>query len=47
MQGADGAWRPVPLNRGELLSFYFCSGYDITTAAGRQSDDDVTGVGCA
>jgi hypothetical protein len=33
----------VPPDR---LSFYFCSGYDVGTAAGRQQNDDVAGVGC-
>jgi hypothetical protein len=39
-------WRSVTLDRDQRLSFYFCSGYDIATASGRQSDDDLTGVGC-
>ncbi|MGZ4572228.1 MAG: hypothetical protein ACXVXU_15260 [Blastococcus sp.] len=42
----SGVWRPVTLNRDEHLSFYFCSGYDLATAAGRQVNDDVTGLGC-
>lgn len=44
---ATGTWVPVDLDRDERLSFYFCSGYDLTTAAGRVADDDLTGVGCA
>jgi hypothetical protein len=43
---ASGAWRPVTLDRDEHLSFYFCSGYDIGTAAGRAVDRDLIGVGC-
>ena len=43
---ATGTWRPITLDREERLSFYFCSGYDVTTASGRQTDDDITGVGC-
>lgn len=43
---ATGTWRPLTLHRAENLSFYFCSGYDIGTAAGRQVDDDIAGVGC-
>src|SRR3954453_2058041 len=39
-------WRGVTLDRDQRLSFYFCSGYDIATASGRQHDDDLTGVGC-
>ena len=38
--------RSVTLERDQRLSFYFCSGYDIATASGRQHDDDLTGVGC-
>src|SRR4051795_7334011 len=38
--------QPVPLDRDQRLSFYFCSGYDVATASGRQHDDDLTGVGC-
>ena len=31
---ATGTWQPITLDRGEHLSFYFCSGYDIATASG-------------
>jgi hypothetical protein len=44
---SGGVWRPVTLNRSDGLSFYFCSGYALTTQAGRLVDDDVAGVGCA
>jgi len=44
---STGTWRSVPLDRADHLSFYFCSGYDIATASGRQTDDDIAGVGCA
>jgi hypothetical protein len=43
---ATGTWRPVTLDRGEHLSFYFCSGYDVATSSGRQADDDLADVGC-
>ena len=43
---ATGTWQPLTLDRAENLSCYFCSGYDIGTAAGRQADDDIAGVGC-
>ena len=43
---SSGTWRSVALDRAEHLSFYFCSGYDIGTASGRQVDDDIAGVGC-
>lgn len=43
---ATGTWRPVDLDRDELLSFYFCSGYDVATGDGRTADDDITDVGC-
>jgi dienelactone hydrolase len=43
---SSGTWRPIPLNRSDRLSFYFCSGYDIGTAEGRAVDDDMNGVGC-
>jgi hypothetical protein len=40
-------WHPVTLNRADRLSFYFCSGYDVTTASGvRAVNDDIAGVGC-
>src|SRR3954447_18559948 len=39
-------WRGVTLGGDRRLSCYFCSGYDIATASGRQHDDDLTGVGC-
>jgi hypothetical protein len=43
---ATGTWQPLTLDREERLSFYFCSGYDLATASGRQSDDDIAEVGC-
>jgi hypothetical protein len=43
---ATGTWQPITLDRGEHLSFYFCSGYDIATSSGRQVDDDIADVGC-
>jgi hypothetical protein len=43
---STGTWRTVPLDRAENLSFYFCSGYSLTTTAGTQRDDDIAGVGC-
>ena len=44
---SSGSWQPVTLNRADRLSFYFCSGYDIATASGRQVNDDIAGVGCS
>jgi dienelactone hydrolase len=41
-----GVWSPVRLHRDDLLSFYYCSAYDLHAAGGRVSDGDVTGVGC-
>lgn len=45
-----GTWQPLTLERTERLSFYPCSGYDITTdlatPSGRQTDDDNSDVGC-
>ena len=41
-----GVWKPVTLHRADRLSFYFCSGYDVGTASGRQQNDDIAGVGC-
>jgi hypothetical protein len=43
---SSGRWEPVILDRDERLSFYFCSGYDIATASGRQADHDIAGLGC-
>ncbi|NEK86739.1 alpha/beta hydrolase [Blastococcus saxobsidens] len=43
---ATGTWRPISLDRDENLSFYFCSGYAVTTADGAVRDDDLAGVGC-
>ena len=43
---SSGQWQPVTLNRADRLSFYFCSGYDVATATGRQQNDDIAGVGC-
>ncbi|GAA4126700.1 hypothetical protein GCM10022215_36590 [Nocardioides fonticola] len=37
-----GVWAPVTLRRDDLLSFYYCSAYDV---AGRR-DLDIAGVGC-
>ena len=41
-----GRWTPVTLRRERLLSFYYCSAYDVRDAAGRHRDLDVAGVGC-
>ena len=43
---ASGTWQPTTLDRGEHLSFYFCSGHDVATSTGRQVDDDIADVGC-
>ena len=42
---AGGVWAPIRLNRGDLLSRYYCSGIDIRRA-GRAVDPDLEGVGC-
>jgi hypothetical protein len=43
---ANGAWRPVTLNRSSRLSFYFCSGYAFRSSSGAfRSDPDVADVG--
>jgi len=42
----NGEWEPVTLRRDRLLSFYYCSAYDLATPYGRRSSGDVTGVGC-
>jgi dienelactone hydrolase len=42
-----GVWKPVRLHRDDLLSFYYCSGYDFRAADGAVvHDDDVARVGC-
>ncbi|MGZ6752029.1 MAG: alpha/beta hydrolase [Nocardioides sp.] len=41
-----GHWSPVTLHRDPLLSFYYCSAYDVHTPAGERASGDVTGVGC-
>jgi hypothetical protein len=41
-----GVWKPVTLNRDELLSGYYCSAYRLDTDRGVRRDDDVTDVGC-
>lgn len=38
----NGVWKPVTLRRDLLLSFYFCSAYDL----GEKRDLDITDVGC-
>lgn len=47
---AGGRWQPVRLSRNSNLSFYFCSGYDVSKLPGRTGehrDDDLAGVGCS
>jgi dienelactone hydrolase len=46
LEPTSSGWHPVLLNRADRLSFYFCSGYDLATSAGRQRNDDIAGVGC-
>jgi hypothetical protein len=46
LEPTSTGWHPVTLDRADRLSFYFCSGYDIATASGRQVNDDIAGVGC-
>jgi hypothetical protein len=42
---AVGDWEPVSLDRSELLSFYFCSGYSIRDGPKRRLNTDIGGVG--
>ena len=39
-----GVWSPVRLHRDELLSFYYCSAYGLSTPDGSVSDGDIAGV---
>lgn len=43
-----GRWAPVTLRRDRLLSFYYCSAYDVrgNGKTTRLRDGDLTGVGC-
>jgi hypothetical protein len=41
---AVGRWEPVQLDRDSLLSFYFCSGWDLKKAPKALSTDP-SGVG--
>lgn len=41
-----GRWAPVVLRRDGLLSFYYCSAYDVGSGRERRATGDVTGVGC-
>ncbi|MDN4172054.1 alpha/beta hydrolase [Nocardioides sp. SOB77] len=43
---AGGARRAVRLQRDDLLSFYYCSAYDLGRGEDRRTDGDVTDVGC-
>jgi hypothetical protein len=42
---AGGVWKPTRLERGDLLSRYYCSGVDLRTG-GRFVNPDLAGVGC-
>ena len=47
---AVGKWSPVKLDRSQLLSFYYCSGYDYRapgakSASERIASNDIAGVG--
>ncbi len=42
----NGEWSPVTLRRDPLLSFYYCSAYNLDTQGGVRRDGDITGVGC-
>jgi hypothetical protein len=41
-----GRFHPVQLDRADLLSFYYCSGYDLRDRGQRFTSVDVAGVGC-
>jgi hypothetical protein len=38
-----GVWKPVTLKRADRLSFYYCSGYAMTSTG---TNDDLAKVGC-
>ncbi|HEX4189940.1 MAG TPA: alpha/beta hydrolase [Marmoricola sp.] len=40
-----GVWAPVSLDRDDLLSFYYCSAYDLTSHGHKVRDPDIAGVG--
>jgi hypothetical protein len=41
-----GRFHPIQLKRADLLSFYYCSGYDLRDRGQRYTSVDVAGVGC-
>lgn len=43
---AGNGRRAIRLQRDPLLSFYYCSAYDLGRGNERRSDGDLTGVGC-
>jgi hypothetical protein len=47
LEPTSTGWHPVTLNRADRLSFYFCSGYSLSTPQGKKTDDDLAGVGCS
>jgi hypothetical protein len=42
---AIGDWQPITLDRSQLLSFYYCSGWRLHEDAGLRENLDPTGVG--
>lgn len=42
----NGTWSPVALDRGDLLSTYYCSAYSVRTAHGVRRSGDIAHVGC-
>jgi hypothetical protein len=38
-------WEPVTLDRSQLLSFYFCSGYSLKNGRTSLVNNDIGGVG--
>jgi dienelactone hydrolase len=41
-----GRFHPIQLKRADLLSFYYCSGYDLRDRGQRYTSVDIAGVGC-
>ena len=41
----NGRWKPVTLQRGSLLSFYYCSAYGFRSGSRVLSNGDIAGVG--
>lgn len=42
----NDVWSPVSLDRDALLSYAYCSAYDVRVGKRRRASGDITGVGC-